>query len=80
MDYLDKKIAIGIMGMDKDGYDQIMVLQGKLSRENGGLEFIAQGHEPFEMSENWLKRLKPVEESMGKEFEGADYCLIVGKI
>ena len=35
---------------------------------------------PFEMSNGWLEKIKPTGETMGKEFQGAKYCLIIASL
>ncbi len=80
MDYVGESIAIGMMMMNSEGYDEMVVMHGTIENYNDGVAFISKGQEPFEMIPNWLTRLKLVEKSMGKEFAGAKYCLIIGSL
>ena len=80
MDYVGESLAIGILTMDSEGYDQMMVMHGTIEERASKLYFEAENSESFEMSENWLKRLKPVESSMDSRFHGAKHALIVGTV
>ena len=80
MNYIGESVAIGMMMMNNEGFDEMVVMKGTIDHHDDGLAFMSKGQEPFEMVENWLTRLKPVEESMGKEFQGAKYCLIIGSL
>jgi len=80
VNYIGESVAIGMMMINSEGYDEMVVMKGTIEKHNDGFAFTAPGQEPFEMVENWLTRLKPVEESMGKEFQGAKYCLIIGSL
>ncbi len=80
MNYIGESVAIGMMMMNSDGYDEMVVMKGTIENYNDGFAFISKGQDPFEMIPNWLTRLKLVDKSMGKEFEGAKYCLIIGSL
>lgn len=77
MNYVNEKVAIGIVMSDKDGNDEMQVMQGIIVDDNSKLFFKSEGHEPFEMADGWLEKLKPVVETMGTEFQGAKYCLVL---
>lgn len=80
MDYINERVAVGMLMMNDEGYDEMGVIQGTILKNENGYYLDSEGHEPFEMSENWLSRLTPVEESLGPKFQGAKYCLIIGSL
>ncbi len=80
MNYINETVAVGIVMINKDGYDEMMVLHGIIKEDQNRLIFDSEGHEPFEMSDKWLEKLKPVEESMGEQFQGSKYCLIIASL
>lgn len=80
MDYIGETVAVGMLMMDAEGYDAMHVIHGTIAKRNGMLCLESEGHEPFEMSDKWLEKLKPVQESMGPEFQGSSYCLIIGSL
>lgn len=77
MNYINETVAIGIVMPDSEGNDTMQVMHGIIKDEQGKLFFESQGHEPFEMSQGWLEKLKPVVGDMGSQFQGAKYCLIL---
>lgn len=77
MDYLGQKVAIGIVMPDEQGNDLMQVMQGIIVEKDEKLYFESEGHEPFEMADGWLEKLKPVADNMGPEFLGAKYCLVL---
>ena len=78
--YIDQSVAVGIVMIDSEGYDAMEVIHGTIRKGEMGLHLEVEGETPMEMSEKWLEKLKPVEESMGEEFAGAKYCLIVANL
>lgn len=80
MNYINESLAVGIMMMNAEGYDEMMVLHGIIKDNNGTLYFDSPGEEPFEMSPVWLDRIKPVEPSLGPEFQGSKYCMVLASL
>lgn len=80
MSFVDQSLAVGIVMMDEEGYDEMAVIHGMIRSRESGLFFESEGQEPFEMSQKWLEKLKPTEESMGPQFHGSKYCLIIASI
>lgn len=80
MNYINESLAVGIMMMNKEGYDEMMVLQGIIRERGNALFFESPGEEPFEMSKVWLEKIKPVVPSLGPEFQGAKYCLVIASL
>lgn len=80
MDYVNESLAVGIVMMNSEGYDEMMVLHGLVKERKGTLFFEAPGEEPFEMSKAWLKNIKPVEPSLGQEFQDSKYCLVLASL
>ncbi len=78
MEYTGKKIAVGMMMMNAEGFDEMMVMQGIIEQRDGQNYFVAPNEEPFEMRESWLAKLKPVEPSLPEQFQGAEYCMVIG--
>ena len=78
--YIGSKVAVGIVMIDSEGYDAMQVIHGVIKRGDFGLHLAVKGESPMEMSEKWLAKLKPVEESLGEEFAGAEYCLIIANL
>lgn len=77
MNYVNETVAIGIVMPGADGNDEMQVMQGVIKKDGEKLFFESKGHEPFEMADGWLEKLKPVAENMGPEFQGAKYCLVL---
>lgn len=80
MNYIDESVAVGMMMMNAEGHDEIMVLHGFIRFRDGKHFFEAEDNEPFEMVESWLSKLKPVEESMGPEWQKSKYCMIIASV
>ncbi len=80
MSFIDQTLAVGIVMMDKEGYDEMAVIHGTIRQRENGLFLESEGQEPFEMSEKWLEKLKPTEEAMGPRFQGSKYCLIIASL
>lgn len=80
MDYIGETVAVGMVMMDDEGYDAMRVIHGTIQKHDNMLCMVSEGHEPFEMSPKWLEKLKLVQESMGPEFQGSKYCLIIGSL
>lgn len=80
INYENESLAIGMMMMNKDGYDEMMVLHGIIRRRDNGLFWESPGEAPFEMSEAWLSKIKPVEPSLGPEFQASKYCLVIASL
>ncbi len=79
-DYISHTVAVGVVMMDEDGYDNMMVFHGTIAQHDEKLYLEYANEEPFEMSEKWLAKLKPVDKSMSKEFQGSKYCLIIASV
>jgi hypothetical protein len=77
INYEGKTVAVGVVMMDKDGYDEMVVFNGVISKNNKGLILEIPNEPPMEMSKSWLEKLKPVESSMGEKFQKSEYCLII---
>lgn len=80
MDYVNETLAVGIMIMNKEGYDEMMVLHGVIRECDHTYFFDSPGEAPFEMSKAWLEKIKPVEPSLGPEFQGSKYCLVIASL
>ncbi len=78
MNYIGDSVAVGMLMMNKDGFDEMAVFHGIINEKNGSIFLEVPNDEPMEMSEKWLTKLKPVEKSMGERFQGAKYCLVIG--
>jgi hypothetical protein len=76
-DYINETVAVGIMMINSEGYDEMAVFHGVIKENGSGLLLETDGQEPMEMSNKWLEKLKPVEESMDEQFQGSKYCLII---
>ena len=80
MQYVGDTVAVGVVMMNREGFDEMVVFQGTIQETSGSLFLDIPHEEPMKMSQKWLEKLKPVEESMGKEFQGAKHCLVIGAL
>ncbi len=78
--YADRSLAVGMVMMDEEGYDEMAVFHGVIRERNSQLFFESANQAPFEMSTKWLEKIKPTSPEMGTEFHGADFCLIIASI
>ena len=77
MDYINKTVAVGVVMMDSNGYDEMVVFNGKIKDNNGKLVLHIPNETPMEMSDKWLEKLKEVDNSMPEKFQNSQYCLII---
>lgn len=80
MEYVGETLAVGMVMMNKEGYDEMMVMHGIIQCVDGTYFFDTPGETPFQMTLTWLEKMKPVVPEMGPEFQGSKYCLIIGSL
>lgn len=78
--YLNDTVAVGLVMINKEGHDEMVVFHGVIQKNTSGLFLDIKDQAPMEMSEKWLAKLKPVEASMGERFQGAKHCLIIASV
>lgn len=78
--YIGESLAIGLVSVDDSGNEQMSIMHGVIEQSNGTLFFESQGHEPFEMADGWIERLKPVTAEMGDDFAKSKYCLVLSTV